>query len=487
MMKYKAMFLTSLLCLTSTVNAKEMTLFEKTAGQPQKGAVVSTDNLALKVAQQRAFEAVIWAMPATAIHRLREGFMDVPGVDNNVIVAYSTPAISKHKAITSNAATPYITAYTDLRDGPVVLNLPAVSEKASLYGQVVDAWQSTIADVGPAGLDKGKGGKYLFLPPNYQGDVPQGYFVVQSTTNRISLVFRSVRSVKGTDKDAYQYTQTMEMYYLKDEAKTDKTKFVDGSAYPLYTLPRYDISALEDIHNIINVEPAKRRDMVMYGMLKTIGIEAGKPFAPKKAMKAALEQGVVDAYHYMHELAYKQHERNMYWLNRNWSFVMEADTKGGFDYETNNSIDIDERAGAWNFFTLYPKKLAEKPATVYLAPIKDSKDRLLAKDKNYRVNVPANIPAGQFWSVTVYDDATWAFISNPLQRSGLGSFNKENLAVNKNGSVDIYFGPDAPKGKESNWLPTQGKKPYVWLRLYGPQQAFWDKSFVMPNVEMIED
>lgn len=486
-MKYQAIALTALLSISNVVNAEKGRLFEKISGQPQQNTQVSTNNLALKVAQQRAFEAVVWAMPASAIHRLREGFMELPGVDNNVIIAYSKTAISKHKAITANAATPYITAYTDLRQGPVVLNLPASSEKASLYGQVVDAWQSTIADVGPAGLDGGKGGKYLFLPPNYQGEIPKGYYVVQSTTNRISLVFRAIRTAKATDQDAYNHTKTMAMYYLNDDEGKANTRFVDGSAYPLYTLPHYDIRALEDIHNIITVEPAKKRDMVMHGMLRTIGIEPGKTFAPNKALKAALEQGVVDAYHYMQELAFKQHERNIYWPSKNWSFVMEADAQGGFDYLSNDSVNIDQRAGAWNFFTLYPKKLAKRPATVYLAPIRDSKNRLLAQGKNYRVTVPADTPAKQFWSVTVYDDATKAFISNPLQRSGLGSFNKKNLQVNSDGSVDIYFGPDAPKGKESNWLPTQDKKPYVWLRLYGPQQAFWDKSFVMPDVELIEE
>lgn len=453
---------------------------------PKSNQKETSQDLSLEeqVMYQRAFEAVVWAMPATAIYRLREGFLEVPGVEDNVVVAYSKPALSKHKAITANTATPYITAYTDLREGPVVLDIPAVSKKASLYGQVVDAWQSTIAGVGPSGADKGKGGKYLFLPPNYDGDIPQGYFVVQSTTYRLALVFRSIRGENATDEDAYQYTQQLKMYYLKDGEQT--TKFVDGIPYPLQSLPRYDYRALEDIHAIFSVEPVLERDKVMMGMLATIGIEAGKPFNPSSRMKEIFNKAAQDAYTYMHKLVDKHHKGGLYWENRNWSFVMRTDDVDGFDFVTNTQIELDKRAAAWSFFTLYPQKLGKRPATVYLAPTADSKGNALKAGKLYKIHIPKDIPAKQFWSITVYDDVTWAFIDNPLGRSGLGKFNMSDMKVNDDGSVDVYVGPEAPNGLESNWVPSSGKKPYIWLRLYGPDEAFWDKSFVMPDVELVE-
>lgn len=437
-----------------------------------------------QVMYQRAFEAMVWAMPATAIYRLREGFLELPGVDNNVVIAYSAPALSKHKAITANTATPYITAYTDLREGPVVLDVPAVSERASLYGQVVDAWQSTIAGVGPSGLDQGKGGKYLFIPPDYEGEVPEGYYVVQSTTYRIALVFRSIRGKNATDKDAYDYTQKLGMYYLAEGEKS--TRFVDGLEYPLETLPRYDFRAFEDIHAIFSVEPVMERDKVMMGMLASIGIEPGNPFKPTEREKEILNKAAQDAYEYMHELVDEHHKGALYWDNKNWSFVMRTDNKDGFDYITDTQIELDKRAAAWSFFTLYPQKLGERPATVYLAPIADSEDRPLEAGKLYKVRVPKEMPADQFWSITVYDDATWAFIDNDLGRSGLGLFNTPDMVMNNDGSVDVYFGPQPPEGLESNWIPTSGKKPYVWLRLYGPNDTFWNKTFVMPDVELVE-
>jgi len=119
------------------------------------------------------------------------------------------------------------------------------------------------------------------------------------------------------------------------------------------------------------------------------------------------------------------------------------------------------------------------------APIADSSGRPLQAGKTYKLRVPKNVPSKQFWSLTVYDRATWAFIPNPLDRAGLGSFNMDTMKVNADGSVDLYFGPNAPAGLESDWIPTMGKEPYLWLRLYGPEEAFWNKTFEMPDVELV--
>ncbi|MCG8582375.1 MAG: DUF1254 domain-containing protein [Bacteroidales bacterium] len=435
-----------------------------------------------QVTYQRAFEAVVWAMPATAIHRLREAFHDLPGVTDNVIIAFSEPGKPRHKAITVNAVTPYSTCYTDLSNGPIVLDVPAKSDKATLYGQVVDAWQMTITGVGPAGADKGKGGKYLFLPPGYDGEVPEGYFVVPCSTYRLAFVFRAIREKGATDKDADEYNQRLKIYNLGEEKET---KFVDGIPHPLESLPFYDHRAMQVIYDIVSVEPVKERDKVMMGMLETIGIKPGEPFNPTDREKEIFDMAAKDAYEYMHNLVYKHHEEGIYWENRNWSWVMRADDNGRFDFITDDAIQIDRRAAAWNFFTLYPKQMDERPATIYMAPIKDSEDRPLEAGKLYKITIPENIPVSQFWSVTVYDDATWAWIDNEQQRPGLGQFNLPDMEVNKDGSVDVYFGPEPPTGMESNWIPTAGKKPYIWLRLYGPTEPFWDKSFVMPDVEMV--
>lgn len=168
-------FTVFVLSFGSTANAQT----EPVGGQPSPGSVQSVPDLEAQVAYQRAFEATLWAMPATAIYRLRVGLLEQPGMADNAITAYSGPLHTDHEVITGNQVTPYIAAESDLRKGPVVLEVPAKTDKGVLYGQVVDAWQATIADVGPSGLDKGAGGKYLLLPPGYKQPIPHGYFPIQ--------------------------------------------------------------------------------------------------------------------------------------------------------------------------------------------------------------------------------------------------------------------------------------------------------------------
>jgi len=245
------------LCLIVGVRAQNKPL----GGQPSQGVKQSVPNLDEQAVYQRSFEAVLWAMPASAIYRMRVGFLELPGMADNVILSYSGPLRTIQEAIMPNQTTPYICATADLRSGPVVLEVPAKTSKAVLYGQVVDAWQVTIAGVGPVGEDKGAGGKYLFLPPGYKGTIPTGYFSVHSDSNRILFAFRSIQLAGATAADAHAYSKTLKMYPLPEAANPKPTRFVDGLPYPLHTLPFYDIRALQDIHDIISVEagPATRQ------------------------------------------------------------------------------------------------------------------------------------------------------------------------------------------------------------------------------------
>ena len=210
----------------------------------------------------------------------RRAAFDDLGLKDNDIIAYSTTATPLLEAITANSTTPYISAFTDLRKGPAVLELPVAGPDGSLYGQVVDAWQFTIADVGPAGLDKGQGGKMLFTPPDYKGTVPDGYIHVPSPNYRVAFAFRSVPAKGKTAADAYQYAKRLKMYYLSDAANPPQQKFLDptGKRYP--TLPFYDERHFEDMHAIMSVEPVRDHDKVMMGMLMSLGDRKGKALQP---------------------------------------------------------------------------------------------------------------------------------------------------------------------------------------------------------------
>ena len=487
--------MTTKACLTSTLITL-VVMFHCTGasaqtapvgGQPPASTRQSVSDLEAQVAYQRAFEAVLWAMPASAIYRFRVGLLQLPGMADNAILTSVTPLATKQEFITPNQTTPYTGAVSDLRKGPVVLEVPAKTDKVVLYGQVVDAWQATIAGVGPVGEDKGAGGKYLFLPPGYSGPVPEGYFGIRSSTYRITLAFRAIQLGGATVADATAYTKLIKMYPLSEAASPMPTRFVDLRPLTAQTMPFYDIQALKDIHDIISVEPVQPRDKVMMGMLATIGIEPGKPFDPPEGkLKLAMEKGVADAYYYMQNRVTKLFASNLYWPDRHWSFVMVPDAQRGFEFVSKDAVEIDKRAAAWFFYTFYPKELTDAAGTVYLAPIADTMGRSLEAGKSYKLTIPKEVPAREFWSLTVYDRANWAFINNPLERAGLDSLHKDTMKMNADGGVDLYFGPKAPAGLESNWIPTMGKEPYVWLRLYGPEEAFWRKSFKMPDVERVD-
>lgn len=158
------------------------------------------------------------------LHLSTGGVFDDLGVKDNDIIAYSAPATPKLEAITANSTTPYITAFTDLRKGPVVLEVPAASAEGSVYGQVVDAWQFTIADVGPSGLDKGHGARFLLTAPGFKSAIPKGYLHVASPNFRIALAFRFVLAPGKTATDAYQYARRLKMYTLAEAAHRSRSK-----------------------------------------------------------------------------------------------------------------------------------------------------------------------------------------------------------------------------------------------------------------------
>src|SRR5271154_4555750 len=458
-------------CLTALLLSVAFTQAqtEPLGGQPPIGAKPSVPDLEEQVAYQRAFEAVVWATPAVAIYRFRAGAFKEFGIGDNDIIAYSEPATPQLEALTANNVTPYITAFTDLRSGPVVLEIPAKTDKAVMYGQIVDAWQVTIADVGPSGEDKGAGGKYLLIPPGYKDPIPAGYLPIRTESFRLAFAFRSVPLPGASDADAYAYSKTLKMYALSKASAPPATKFVDGATKRFPTLPFYDMQNFQDIYDIVSVEPVRARDKGMMGMMASIGIEPGKPFNPTAKNKAAMQKAVVDAYFYMQKRALTLLNNQLYWPDRKWASFIKPDANRGFEFETPTALQIDQRADMYHPATYFPRVMPEKPAVEYMVAIADAQGHALEAGKNYRLKVPKDVPVSQFWSLIVYDMATWAFIYSTLERAGLSSREIPKMKTNPDASVYLYFGPKAPDGLESNWIPTQGKVPYPILRLYGAQ------------------
>ncbi len=458
---------------------------EPLGGQPPPGSKPSIADFDAYIKHHRAFEAVLWNMPAIAIYSFRRAAFETLGAKDNDIIAYSAPATPKLEAITANSTTPYIAAFTDLRKGPAVVEVPAASADGSLYGQVVDAWQFTIADVGPAGLDQGKGGKYLFTPPGYKEAIPPGFLHVPSPNYRIALAFRSVRAEGKTAEDAYKYAQRLRVYYLSEDKSPPKQRFIDpiNDRYP--TLPFYDERHFQDMHDIMTVEPVHEQDKVMIGMLVSLGIEQGKPYSPDDATTKILRQAAIDAWFFLQQWFDTEMIKKAFWPDRHYVTLLQADANKRFTFVYDDRIDIIERAAEYFWCTYMPKILADVPATQYLMAMADRNGKLLEGGKLYRVNVPKDMPVKQFWALTVYDRATFSFIYTESNRTTLSSYDLEKMKKNADGSVSIYVGPKAPAGYEANWLPTRGKRPLPAMRLYGVTEALSNKTFKMPDFEEV--
>ena len=223
------------------------------------------------------------------------------------------------------------------------------------------------------------------------------------------------------------------------------------------------------------------------GMLASLGIEKGKPYKPDEKTRKAMRAAAADAFFYLKERFVVGEPDEPYYEDRQWRWTLYADSNMGFSWETDALVDIDRRGlHFYHWGTYAPNKVADKPATVYLGGVLDKDGNEIEAGKTYSLNFPVDMPVKQFWSLTIYDFYTMAFIYNKDDRHGISSYDLEKLKKNDDGSVTLYFGPKAPEGLENNWIPTEGKKPSLFVRFYGATDAFFDKTFKMPDVELVK-
>ena len=437
------------------------------------------------IAVQRACQAAIWAIPAVGIYDIELSTARDLGGRVNDVVFFSKPMTSRHGFLTANDVTPYVVGSLSTKDGPLVVEVPSAGDKASYFGTFVDAWDTPLEDVGPTGADKGEGAKYLFLPPGYQGSVPSGYLVYRPLTYSVNFAFRPVARNGGTHADQAAYAQTLKVYPLAQAGNPPPTRFIDAYPKTWNTLPVYDVSYFHDIDAVIQREPVLERDKAMMAMLATLGIEKGKAFAPDGETTAVLEEGLRCAYDSMQHyfvtpgLAMQRYFPDSDW--QVWKFA-EGQPEAGFPYVSDDRLLIDERAGGAYFWITYlPKVLGG--GTFYLTGLRDEDGAFLNGTDTYRLRVPGDTPAKDFWSVIVYSMKSKGFVEG-VERVGLASTNKKDMLVNEDGSVDIYFAPAPPKGSERNWIPT-GEDFFLLFRLYGPDKPLFEKTWRLGDLEKV--
>lgn len=433
-----------------------------------------------QIAYQRGIEAVNWAIPAVSMINFREAYFGLGG-GFNTIYYLSQPPTPKTETLTANNQTGYATILMTTRNGPVVLDIPPASDRAMIFGSAVDIWEVPVADMGPAGSDQGRGGRYLFLPPGYEGDIPDGYFAVPMKTYNIFVALRLIPRNGAGFSEAASYAMNINAYPFAEADKPPAGKYVDIYDKHLPTLPEYDLSYFEDILAMLDEEPLLERDKVMGGMLASIGIEKGRPFQPTGKVRAALEKAVVDGKDYFDflfttpGLAWER-----YWPDRQWMSVVVPSSEG-FVFDEGDYLLLDARGAMFSFVTFAPRQLGK--ASAYMVTTSSADGVPLAGDKSYKLTVSADVPVRDFWSIIVYAMETRSFVYNDLNRVGLSSLDRANMTMNADGSVDIYLSEAAPAGLESNWIPTGGKDFFLMFRFYGPEPAYFQKAFKLNDVE----
>ncbi|MCA1455214.1 DUF1254 domain-containing protein [Bradyrhizobium sp. BRP22] len=427
---------------------------------------------------QRAVLAYQYVDPLVAMNELNAGLQQAGGSEGDWYLLQHF--LDPHGiALTGNSTTIYAMGFLDLRkNGPMVVEVAPGS-----YGAFFDLWQQTIAGVGPIGEDKGKGGKFLILPAGFNETVPEGYYRVISPTSLAAYFARGIvrnRDVAGAAKSL----ETTRIYPLSKRNDPPKTTVVLTSGKNWNSIAPEGFKYWERAAEVANYVGPSEDGAFLLSLLKSLGIEPGKPFGPDARMRQILTEASDVAWAIDQAISMAPRLKDVvYYPGTQWEFVLMLNPALRGRYWS----DLEARINYYFQATMASPAMKEKhigEGSQYLRSARDSKGDWLNGSNQYRLRVPANMPVREFWSVTVYDFETRSMIQTDTDVAAKSTYDK--LATNGGGSIDLYFGPTAPAGKESNWIKTlPGRGWWVWFRLYGPTEAFFDKSWRLPDFEKV--
>ena len=430
---------------------------------------------------QRAVQAYLLGMPAVSMAAFRKA-LTAFGPANITIPTWETRINSRAVGLTANCNTPYTTIWIDLHNGPLVTEIPP-----KVLGFFNDSWSRYVEDVGVLGPDKGQGGKYLVLPPGYQDEIPDGYFVVRSVTFECMLLYRHF-AVNGDFEPALEnYRKFAKVYLLSQAGNPPGNEFVNLSGKEFCSVAPADYKFWEYLNEVVQEEPVEAYDRVSQGFFASIGIEKGKPFAPDGRMKKILADAAFVGDATARAITYRLREKEIFiYEGSYWRHVFLGDYK----LETHPGI-LNLDAYAYFSFFLLGNSPAEDVEFIdkgsqYAIATTDSEGNPFDGSKDYILHLPPNVPVKEFWSIIVYDYQTRSFLQTDQEYPMVSSQGK-GLIINPDGSTDVYFGPKAPPGKESNWVQTiPGKGWFTFLRLYSPGKAWFDKTWRPGDITLIE-
>ncbi|MET3026025.1 DUF1254 domain-containing protein [Flavobacterium sp. UW10123] len=453
---------------------------------------------------QRACQTYLWALPLINTLSMKEGSEKTFGAGYNVLPIWKKRLDANTLVTTPNSDVIYAMSYVDLgKDGPIVFEAPPM-----LQGILLDFWQRPIpvdggkyfGDLGFFGPDAGKGGKFLILPPNYKGKVPSGYFVYRSGTNNVFIFLRAFYQDPSNLAPAVSLMENSKVYPLGKEASALPMKYPDASGVAADMLPARNFSAFEQLKRLVDTEePENIGSPDWLGMLASIGIVKGKPFNPDAHTKDILDKAAKAAYKMSRVIGFKQEVSGRSFIvypNHQWVNPLAGATPDniggpfadlGWKRKDGGFTDIDLRTWFFtDYYSISPGMISQTPGkgAKYVIAFRDKEGKYLDPSATYKVSLPANVPAANFWSLTLYESENASGYANGQPFPSLGS--RDKPVQNADGSTDLYIGPKAPDGKTANWLKTiPGKGYFAILRLYGPTEKAIDNSWIPSDFEKI--
>jgi hypothetical protein len=440
--------------------------------------------------RMRGVDTFLKGMPGASLQSLIKGNHSLGAVECHQVMIMDKLMDSKSLFLTGNTSTMYVIPTLDLeKDGPIVFEAPA-----GMLGAFNDAWFRYMQDIGPAGPDKGKGGKYLVLPPEYKGKIPKGYFVVKSRTYRV-WVFMRASIAKGLDVAAKNVKDNLRIYPLSKIKNPPKMEYISGSGKEFNTIHSNDYTFYEHLHHLIDGEHIGMLDPETRGLFASIGIEKGKPFNPDKRMKAILTDAIAIGNATARSIVwYPRTEGNMkgsrIYPDTGSAWIMGwVDKNCFFNGKDGHTLNSDARVMFHYPYTAVTPAMALTRAGAgsdYGIAYVDAEQKPFDGSRTYKLHLPPNPPAKDFWALTMYENQTRSQLQTSQLFPSAGSQTK-GIKKNADGSFDIYFAPKPPKGYEKNWLETvPGKGWFVVLRMYGPLQPWIDKTWRPGEIELIE-
>lgn len=461
----------------------------KTAEEPESVVEEPSPTTALgqsiadRMLHHRAVDAAVWAMPLMSFKFFRDGAARA-GVGPNDVGYFSKIQDWRMQAATPNNTTPYIFAHWTVKDGPIVIEIPPSTPDVGIFGTIMDAWQRPLDDVGAAGRDRGRGAKYLLVPQDYTGPLLPGAIVHRQRTHGGFTALRPIIADSSPESlaKAVEFVKQMKIYPLGEKPKT---KYVDCYGKLMEMIPVLDENIYEHIHEMIEVEPVETYNLAMMGLLARIGIKKGEPFEPSAELRAVYAKAAPEALEYMIE-QYHRVLNPWYYEGKRWSVLVPPGAiETDFSYEFASYFDYHARGAL--YYAILSSVKNYGAATFYLDLAETPDGEWLDGGQRYKLVVPPDVPARDFWAITAYDLETASYIRN-VHRGSIDS-NTSQLQINEDGSVDVYFGPEAPEGKESNWLPTDPNRRFFLLfRAYGPEPGIFDvDKFQLNDIEHLTE